>query len=502
MQSLTQLGKWNLTEKDKEFTRCLLDEWYSGSTLSSVLQQWEEHNNKYLPSEKVPLNILCYNVEGWGTRYLEVVDLVYKIDASISVLTEVGELWNKFTIPNFNMFHQKGTNRSGGVCVSVGKHLRATQIQLEIENTVIVDVFNLSDPIRIIGIYWPQGQERNLDDLSPYITQETIITGDFNASLEEWNSTASDKRGKILKEWIEKNNLTYIPSSSHSSKRSKRNIDLTFSNIDGINAETMFFGTSDHWPIVMTCENIGFEIRNFFPFVRWHIFEGMLALLQDFWIKEQSITSVDEWYNTYTRFLAALRNRVTVWKKKEKYRPSLPPLIIDKLKKLRRIRNKYYTERKSGCQNEETRVLLRVINREVRQEIAIHKSSCWQSFLSSIRDKSDRPEKAFWSQVSRVYKSRSLPFSKLNSGQSVISDKKEIVDTLFSYYENQFKKTEIKKDDPNDMKIEEEHRVLLNELSISEETVEPTSAFEIAKFIKKAETKKVIRFRSNIELHD
>ncbi|CAF2261741.1 unnamed protein product [Rotaria magnacalcarata] len=149
------------------------------------IQQWEENNNKYLPFKKVPLNILFYNVEGWGTRHLEVVDLVYKVDASISVLTEVGELWNKFNIPNFNAFHQQGTNPSGGVCVSVGKHLRATQIQLEIENTVFVDVFNLSDPIRIIGIYWPQGQEHNLDDLSPYITQETIITGDFNASLEE-----------------------------------------------------------------------------------------------------------------------------------------------------------------------------------------------------------------------------------------------------------------------------------------------------------------------------
>ena len=167
MQSLTQIDKWNFTEKDNEFTRCLLDEWYSGRTLSSVLQQWEEHNNKYLPPEKVPLSILCYNVKGWGTRHLEVVDLVYKVDASISVSTEVGELWNKFTIPNFNTFHQQDTNRSDGVCISVGKHLRASQVQLEIENTVIVDVFNLSDPIRIIGIYWPHGQERSLDDLSP-----------------------------------------------------------------------------------------------------------------------------------------------------------------------------------------------------------------------------------------------------------------------------------------------------------------------------------------------
>ena len=60
----TQLEKWNFTEKDNELIRCLLDEWYSGRTLSVVLQEWEEHNNKYLPSEKVPLNILYYNVEG------------------------------------------------------------------------------------------------------------------------------------------------------------------------------------------------------------------------------------------------------------------------------------------------------------------------------------------------------------------------------------------------------------------------------------------------------
>ena len=39
MQSLTQIDKWNFTEKDNEFIRCLPDERYSGSTLSSVLQQ-------------------------------------------------------------------------------------------------------------------------------------------------------------------------------------------------------------------------------------------------------------------------------------------------------------------------------------------------------------------------------------------------------------------------------------------------------------------------------
>ncbi|CAF3943921.1 unnamed protein product [Rotaria sp. Silwood2] len=133
-------------------------------------------------------------------EHLEVVNLVYKVDASISILTEVGELWNSFSLPNFNTFHQQGTNCCGGVSIAVGKHLKATQVDVEIENTVIVDVSGLSDPIRIVGIYWPQGQKRNLDDLRTFIIQGTIIIGDFNTSLEEWNSPSSDKRGRILKE--------------------------------------------------------------------------------------------------------------------------------------------------------------------------------------------------------------------------------------------------------------------------------------------------------------
>ena len=100
------------------------------------------------------------------------------------------------------------------------------------------------------------------------MTQETIIPGDFNASLEDWNSPVSDKHDRILKEWIEKNYFLCMPSSSCSLKRSLRNINSTFSNIDGINAETILFGTSDHWPIVVTCENIGYETRNFFPHVK------------------------------------------------------------------------------------------------------------------------------------------------------------------------------------------------------------------------------------------
>ncbi len=170
----------------------------------------------------------------------------------------------------------------------------------------------------------------------------TIITGDFNATVKEWGSPLTDKRGARVKEWMEENNLSYIPSTTYSSKRSMRNIDLSFSNMTAISCETIHVGTSDHWPLVLSCESISFDMKSTFAHTNWKAFEAMLALLQTFWIEEQKRTNLNEWYCQYVRFIAAIKNRVTKWKQKEKYRPTLPHHIIEKLKKLIKIRNKYY----------------------------------------------------------------------------------------------------------------------------------------------------------------
>ncbi|CAF1336399.1 unnamed protein product [Rotaria sp. Silwood1] len=97
------------------------------------------------------------------------------IDLMTRIFTEVGELWNSFTIPHFNIFYQRRTNSKGGVVVAVGKHLKATRIDIKTENTVIVDIDGLTEPVRVIGVYWPHCQNRNLDELSPFITGKTVL---------------------------------------------------------------------------------------------------------------------------------------------------------------------------------------------------------------------------------------------------------------------------------------------------------------------------------------
>ena len=100
---------------------------------------------------------------------------------------------------------------------------------------------------------------------------------------------------------------------------------------------------------------------------------------------EHSKTSRWVGYANYVRFLEALKNRVTIWKEKEKFRTSLPSYLNLKLKEVKRVRDKYYCERTADNPNEETRVLLRVLAREVKTDIAKYKLSKWEEFLSKIQ---------------------------------------------------------------------------------------------------------------------
>ena len=493
-QAMHQLERWNFATNDKRLAGQLLNEWYSSRSLNAVLNQWEINNKTVINNFNKPFKLLCYNVEGWGTRALEVIELVYQLEADVCIFTEVGELWNTNRVPHFNIFHQKGTNHSGGVCIAVGKHLKAARVETDLPNTVVIDILGLSETVRIIGIYWPSIQKRNLDDISPFIVDGTILTGDFNATVKEWGSPLTDRRGSRVKEWIEENNLSYISSTSHSSKRSKRNIDLCFANISAITSETLQSGTSDHWPLILTCENISFDIEGIFPHTNWRVFEAILVLLQTFWRKELGRTNANEWYGQYVRFVSAIKNRVTKWEQKEKYRPTLPHHIIEKLKELRKIRNKYYHLRQKGTLCEGTRIVLRVLSREMKNEIGKYKATKWQTFLNSIEQTYEKKDKTFWTYLSRIYKSRTLPFYKILSSNKVLTDRDEVTKELHKYYSELFETPTIDYADPQDVKIDSEYNEILSMLARTDAKLEKTSAEEIRRLIRTLKPKKSTGF--------
>ena len=295
-----------------------------------------------------------------------------------------------------------------------------------------------------------------------------------------------------MKKWIEENDLAYSPTTSHSSKRSSRHIDLTFSNLSGVQSETLLYGTSDHWPTLSSSTSVSFTTSGFFPHIDWTSYQTILELLGDFWSREQKKQSYDQWYQSYIRFLAALKSRLTLWKEKGNYRPSLPPGIIEQLRETRRVRNLYYRERKkTGVGKESLRILLRTMSRDVRREIYKYRTARWDSFLSTIEGNHEKQKKAFWAYLSRIYKAKKLPFSKLEVNTRIISDEQEITEELFKYFRDQSIAPVIQATNHHDIQIVKEYQEVKELLAAATDSkLENTSIREITKIIKKMKGKK------------
>ena len=154
--ALTRLTNVGLPDKDIGKIEPILKEWFSSSTLDSILLKWENHSNAsklLMVSQNSPMNFLLYNVQGLRAKGSEVIEFIYRYEAAFIICTEVGELWYQQKIPDFNMFHERGTNKNGGVVIGVGKHLQASKVDTNIENTLVIDLFGLNEPLRVIGIY-------------------------------------------------------------------------------------------------------------------------------------------------------------------------------------------------------------------------------------------------------------------------------------------------------------------------------------------------------------
>jgi hypothetical protein len=487
-KALERLRKCQISQKDYKLITPLVAEWFSSSTLNNILKKWEDHNEtdrSAVDKQAVPMKFALFNVQGLNARGLEVIELIHQMDTSFIICTEVGKLWNTQKIPDFNVFHEKGTNKNGGVMIGVGKHLKASKVETNLLNTLIIDIFGLNEPLRVIGIYWPDSQKRDINDVVPFITNNTIVAGDFNAAVTEWNSPKTDKRGEIMKKWSEENNLQYIQCTGNSSKRSTRNIDFTFANFTGITGETLEFGTSDHWPLVYKSERILFKSTNNFPVVKWKIFELLLCLFQEYWLKQLEYEDSTDWYREYTRFLAALKNRLTTWRNKEKWKPALPQEVLEKLRKIKTIRNRFHHNH-----YEEDRILLRQMTREIRKEINEYRSTRWNNFLLSIQENQEKSSTTFWKFLSRIYRPSALPFNKLNVKNKQLISQNEIASELYEHYKNLFSPPLVDTTDPHDAQVVSEYNEIIKELSMCDKKIKSTSVYEIKRLIQGLKPKK------------
>ncbi len=124
-------------------------------------------------------------------------------------------------------------------------------------------------------------------------------------------------------------------------------------------------------------------------------------------------------------------------------------------------------------------MLLRASTGEVKIEILKYKSNKWQEFLSKIQETHDNTERAFWLYLSRIYKHKTLPFSKLDTDKTGLTKTNEISEELYRYCSEQFKAQSTNLSDTHEIEIETEYLELMNELTMLNEKIEMTNVLEI-----------------------
>ena len=93
MEAQERVNQCQVHYKDQKIILHVLTEWFSSSTLDNVLEKWEKHNkqDKNVNHQQAePLTFILYNVQGFNSRSLEVLDLIHQMNASFDICTEVG----------------------------------------------------------------------------------------------------------------------------------------------------------------------------------------------------------------------------------------------------------------------------------------------------------------------------------------------------------------------------------------------------------------------------
>ncbi|CAF4859949.1 unnamed protein product, partial [Rotaria socialis] len=136
------------------------------------------------------------------------------------------------------------------------------------------------------------------------------------------------------------------------------------------------------------------------------------------------------------------------------------------------------------------------MTRESKVDIPKHKNAQWQKFLSNIQMSFDKSDKAFRTHLSRIYKSRSLPFYKLSKGTKIVSKQEGITNELFQYYSEQLKVPAVNYCNEHEGQINRKYKELVNRLSALNDNIEKTSTAEITCIIKILKPKKSTGFDS------
>lgn len=405
----------------------MIQEWHEATSLSICLESWSRWGKLPPRSPLSYLHTLYFNVRGLDSRWNEVILLeeVYQFD--IMVLGEVGKVDVALlgaSFPLFQSCYQAGENAHGGVVVLIRNGLPFSRISCSIPNVCVVNL-HLNVQYRMIGLYAPASKSWSWDDLSTFVTTNTVMLGDYNVDLEQDGDKAT-----ILLNWADQIGLAPFTPSNCTSRRSNRTIDYLFASGIEVNVQT-YEGqtTSDHKPLIcsVACEH---NESGFTRKTSWNTFTLFLSYAYEFWEAQWSTNDLNDVYDAFIKWLIAVADRCSRSLPKGKFRTSIPADLKDLLAQSRALTFKAH---RKGCMylREEARRLRNFARSKLKQ----FQQEKLQRDLAT-RHKSGNASIHYWSHVKKHFRSASsgLRGFTLPNGK-ITKDPAEMVEVAAKHYE-------------------------------------------------------------------
>ena len=217
---------------------------------------------EFSDSGRDPLRILQLNVEGWSTAKCEILQsLISEKRVNVVLLQETHQLDDSqlklhgFTLADYI------PSAHHGIATFVSNALSFAHVANSEEDCLTQWTTIAIAEVHVSNVYHPPAAVLDSSRL-PAVSDQFIISGDFNCRHEIWGYPDSNHNGDQLANWCSANDLTVLfdpkqPSSFHSGRWNRgTNPDVTFTtNIAGVLPTREILGRfprSQHRPSLIT----------------------------------------------------------------------------------------------------------------------------------------------------------------------------------------------------------------------------------------------------------
>jgi len=403
-------------------------------------------------------NIIQWNINGFFSRLEELQILTKELNPAIICIQETN--FNEKSNPNFTHYDIYKRNRfsciraSGGVAIMINKDFPSVELPLITDFEAIAVSVNLPHTkLTICNIYIPNNRDFCLEDIERIIKQlpnSFIIVGDFNSHSETWGSYKSDRRGKIIDELLNNENLMLLnngqPTRINPINELSSAIDLSIANTSLAHklewcTLPYTINSSDHIPIQISINHPLDDTHLVYPSrwsirkANWDLFSSLIEKKTES-LPTPSPENIDADVKEFTDIIteAAL---ITIGKSKSSSPRPRVPWWNEEIKKA--IQNKNKALKKFQISRSQVDFIsLKRTRALTRYLVKSSKSLSWKLYVSSIDNQTD--SSIVWKKIKSIRGTNRNNIHFLTDS-NITTSPKEVANTLGQMFQENSSKS-------------------------------------------------------------